>query len=164
MVSVLTHVLEKWRVFMQPAMSGRARVKEWERVSWQPPVASSPSAAPVTSSQTAAPVTPSPSAAPVTTAPMAAPVTPSPSAAPVTTAPTAAAPMSTPGWNITYDSMKVNLTADTTEELIFVYNISSDRAYEFVLFEKDCSTETGIGDNLITNNWTSSETNSDGTD
>ena len=72
--------------------------------------------------------------------------------------------MSTPGWNITYDSMKANLTADTTEELIFVYNISSGRAYEYVLFEKDCSTEIMIGDNLITDNWTSFETNSDGTD
>eukprot|EP00956_Cyclotella_meneghiniana_P020866 scaffold37376_cov23-Cyclotella_meneghiniana.AAC.1 len=38
---------------------------------------------------------------------------------------------SSPGWNITYDSMKVNLTADTTEELIFSYNISSGRAYEY---------------------------------
>ena len=60
--------------------------------------------------------------------------------------------------------MKANLTADTTEELIFSYNISSGQAYEYDLFEKDCSTEIRIGDNLITNNWTSSETNSDGTD
>eukprot|EP00956_Cyclotella_meneghiniana_P035031 scaffold110478_cov36-Cyclotella_meneghiniana.AAC.1 len=117
-------------------------------------------AAPVTPSPT---ITSSPSSAPVTSSPTAAPVTPSPSAAPITPGPTAA-PMSTPGWNITYDSMKANLTADTTEELIFLYNISSTRAYEYDLFEKDCSTEIRIGDNLITDNWTSSETNSDGTD
>ena len=59
--------------------------------------------------------------------------------------------------------MKVNLTADTTEELIFSYNISSGQAYEYDLFEKDCSTEI-IGGNLITDNRTSTETNSDGTD
>eukprot|EP00956_Cyclotella_meneghiniana_P005877 scaffold7706_cov41-Cyclotella_meneghiniana.AAC.1 len=109
---------------------------------------------PITSTPTAAPVTPGPTAAPVTSTPTAAPVTLSPMAAPV----------STPGWNITYDSMKANLTADTTEELIFSYNISSGRAYEYELFEKDCSTEISIGDNLITYNWTSYETNSDGTD
>eukprot|EP00956_Cyclotella_meneghiniana_P009697 scaffold13403_cov40-Cyclotella_meneghiniana.AAC.1 len=97
------------------------------------PITPGPTAAPVTSTPTVAPVTPGPTAAPVTSSPAAAPVTPSPSAAPVTTTPMAApvtpspvaAPMSTPGWNITYDSMKANLTADTTEELIFVYDISS---------------------------------------
>eukprot|EP00956_Cyclotella_meneghiniana_P034593 scaffold106496_cov65-Cyclotella_meneghiniana.AAC.1 len=90
---------------------------------------------------------------PVTAAPVtAAPVTPSPTKAPVTLSPSAA-PV-TPGWNITYDSMKANLTAGGTEELIFVYNIPSSRAYEYKLFEKDCSTEI-IGGNLITDNRTS---------
>eukprot|EP00956_Cyclotella_meneghiniana_P037374 scaffold137561_cov48-Cyclotella_meneghiniana.AAC.1 len=67
-----------------------------------------------------------------------------------------------PGWNITYDSMKANLTVGSTEELIFMYKISSTRAYEYKLHEKDCFTE--IGDNLITDNWASSESNEDGTD
>ena len=59
-----------------------------------------------------------------------------------------------PGWNITYDSMKANLTVGSTEELIFVYNISSSQAYEYKLLEKDCSTEIEIeiGGNLITDN------------
>eukprot|EP00956_Cyclotella_meneghiniana_P002551 scaffold2969_cov50-Cyclotella_meneghiniana.AAC.1 len=128
------------------------------------PITPSPTAAPVTSTPTTAPITPGPTAAPITSSPSAAPATSTPSAAPVITPSPMAAPMSIPGWNITYDFMKANLTADTTEELIFVYDISSGRAYEYELFEKDCSTEIMIGDNLITSNWTSSETNPDGTD
>eukprot|EP00956_Cyclotella_meneghiniana_P022807 scaffold43515_cov78-Cyclotella_meneghiniana.AAC.1 len=131
-----------WRAIISMAMINGDELCMHE---YPEPVTSSPSSAPVTSSPTAVPVTPSPSAAPVTPSPM-------------------AAQMSTPGWNIIYDSMKMDLTADTTEELIFLYNISSTRAYEYDLFEKDCSTEIRIGDNLMTSNWTSSETNSDGTD
>eukprot|EP00956_Cyclotella_meneghiniana_P001294 scaffold1399_cov48-Cyclotella_meneghiniana.AAC.6 len=111
---------------------------------------------PVTPAPTAAPVTPSPSLAPVTHSPMATPVTPSPSTAPVTPPPSAApvtsSPTTEPGWSITYGSMKASLTAGSTEELIFMYNISSTRAYEYELFQKDCSTE--IGGNLVTSNRT----------
>ena len=62
--------------------------------------------------------------------------------------------------------MKANLTVGSTEELIFVYNISSSQAYEYKLLEKDCSTEIEIeiGGNLITDNWTSKETIVYGTD
>eukprot|EP00956_Cyclotella_meneghiniana_P020719 scaffold36935_cov53-Cyclotella_meneghiniana.AAC.1 len=69
-----------------------------------------------------------------------------------------------PGWKIIYDSMKV--TVGSTEELIFIYNVSSSQAYEYKLLEKDCSTEIEIeiGGNLITDNWTSKETVMDGTD
>eukprot|EP00956_Cyclotella_meneghiniana_P034962 scaffold109881_cov55-Cyclotella_meneghiniana.AAC.1 len=114
------------------------------------------------------PVTPSPSAAPVTLKPTtpftatpvtATPVTNAPFAAPVTPSPT------NPGWNITYDSMKANLTASGTEELIFVYNISSSREHEHKLYEKDCSTQIEIGGNLITDSYSvPEETNPDGTD
>ena len=69
------------------------------------------------------------------------------------------------GWDITYDSMKTNLTPGSTEELILLYNISSTRAYEYELFEKDCSTEIEIGGNLIASDGVFSTTvpNLDGT-
>eukprot|EP00956_Cyclotella_meneghiniana_P017780 scaffold29247_cov69-Cyclotella_meneghiniana.AAC.2 len=59
--------------------------------------------------------------------------------------------------------MNANLTVGVAEELVFFYNISSNRAYDYKLFEKDCSTEI-IGDNLITDNWNSTVSNSDETD
>jgi len=69
--------------------------------------------------------------------------------------------MAQPGWDINYIDMKLNFEANSTQELVFMYNISSTREYEYELFEKDCSTK--IVGNLITSNRssTSTEHNSD---
>ena len=57
--------------------------------------------------------------------------------------------------------MTTNFTVNSTEELIFKYSISSNRAYEYKLFEEDCTTE--IRDNLIISNRVLEEPNLDRT-
>ena len=55
-------------------------------------------------------------------------------------------------WDINYINMTANFTANSMEELSFLYALAPGRAHEFELFEKDCSTQIEIGGNLITSN------------